>query len=45
MDYSDFIILVADLVKFCFPFSLIFGVTTKLYRMCIDFIFNRRMEI
>lgn len=37
--------LVADLVTFCFPFSLIFGVTAKLYRLAYDFIFNRKVEM
>lgn len=45
MDYSNIIGLVADIVTYCFPFSLIFGVTAKLYRLTIDFIFNRRVEI
>lgn len=44
MDYSSFIGVVADLITFCFPFSLIFGVTAKLYRLAMDFIFNRKVE-
>ena len=45
MDYGVFIAEFAKLVSFCFPFSLIFGVTAKLYKLAIDFIFNRRIEI
>lgn len=44
MDYSNIVILVAELIAYCFPFSLIFGVTAKLYRLAYDFIFNRRVE-
>lgn len=44
MDYSSFIGVVADLITFCFPFSLIFGVSAKLYRLAMDFIFNRKVE-
>lgn len=45
MDYSNFIVIIANLVSYCFPFSLIFGITAKLYRLAMDFIFNRRIEI
>lgn len=45
MDYSIIISLVADLVKICMPISIIFGLTAKLYRMAIDFMFNRKVEI
>lgn len=45
MDYSQIIVLVADLIKICFPFSLIFGVSAKLYRLAIDFMFNRKVEM
>lgn len=44
MDYSNIISLVAELIAYCFPFSLIFGITAKLYRLTMDFIFNRRVE-
>lgn len=44
MDYSNIIVLVADLITYCFPFSLIFGISAKLYRMVLDFIFNRKVE-
>lgn len=44
MDYSDFILIVADLIKFCFPISLVFAVSAKLYRLAIDFMFNRKVE-
>jgi len=44
MDYSNIIDLVAKLIAYCFPFSLIFGVSAKLYRLAFDFIFNRRIE-
>lgn len=45
MNYSDFISILADMVGYCFPFSLIFGLTAKLYRLAIDFIFNKRLEV
>lgn len=45
MDWSSIIGLVADLVGYCFPFALIFGVTAKLCNMAFDFIFNRRIEM
>lgn len=44
MDYGEFILVVANLIKFCFPFSLIFAVSAKLYRLAIDFMFNRKVE-
>lgn len=44
MEYNDFILVVANLIGYCFPFSLIFGITAKLYRLAIDFIFNRKVE-
>lgn len=44
MDYGNVINLVAQLIGYCFPFSLIFGVSVKLYRLAFDFIFNRRVE-
>lgn len=44
MDYSEIILQVATLVSYVFPFSLIFGVTVKLYRLAIDLMFNRRVE-
>ena len=45
MDWSSIIALVAELVSFCFPFSLIFGVTAKLCNIALDLIFNRRIEM
>ena len=44
IDYNEVIILIAKLTGYCFPFSLIFGVSVKLYRLAFDFIFNRRVE-
>lgn len=45
MDYSLIISLAADIVKICMPISIIFGLTAKLYRMAVDFMFNRKVEI
>lgn len=45
MDYSNFIELVAQLVTYCFPFALIFGITAKLCNMALDMIFNKRIDI
>lgn len=45
MDWSSVISLVAELVGYCFPFSLIFGVTAKLCNIAFDMIFNRRIEM
>ncbi len=45
MDYSNFIGLVAELVSYCFPFALIFGITAKLCNMALDMIFNKRIDM
>lgn len=45
MDWSSIVSLVAELVSYCFPFSLIFGVTAKLCNIAFDMIFNRRIEM
>ncbi len=44
MDFQGFIGVIASLVEYCFPFSLVFGLTAKLYRLVIDFMFNRKVE-
>ena len=45
MDYSAFILQIAKIVGFCFPFSLIFGLTAKLCNFAFDMIFNRKIDM
>ncbi len=45
LDYSNIIALVAELVGYCFPFSLIFGVTAKLCNIAFDMIVNKRIDM
>lgn len=45
MDYSNFISVVADLVKDLFPYSLIFGLTAKLCNIAFCFIFNKKIDM
>lgn len=42
---NEFVVLIADLVKFCFPFSFVFGLTAKLYKMTMNFIFDRKVDV
>ena len=45
MDYSLIISQVAELIKYAFPVSLIFGLTAKFINIALDMILNRKIEM
>ena len=45
MDYGVILVEVAELIKFAFPISLIFGLTAKMCNFALDMILNRRIDM
>lgn len=45
MDYSLVLEYVTDIVKYCIPFTLIFGFTAKMLNFAFDMIFNKKIEL
>lgn len=45
MDYSNILSLVVEIVEYCYPFVLIFGITAKMLNFATDMIFNKKIDI
>lgn len=45
MDYGMIVSLVAEMVTYAFPISLIFGFTGKACNMCFEMIFGKKIDI
>lgn len=45
MDYSVILDVLAKLITFAFPISLIFGLSAKMCNFALDMILNRRIEM
>ena len=45
MDYSVIISMVAKIIEYATPFTLIFGITAKLLNLAFDMIFNKKIEM
>lgn len=45
MDYSEILNLVVDIIEYCLPFSLIFGISGKMVNFALDMIFNRKINL
>lgn len=45
MDLSTVVNLVVEIVEYCIPFTLIFGITAKLTNFAMDMIFNKKIDL
>lgn len=45
MDYSSVISMVVELIKYAYPFALIFGLTGKLVNFSLDLILDRKVNL
>lgn len=45
MDYSVILGEVATIIGYCFPISLIFGLSAKFCNLALDMILNRKIEM
>ena len=45
MDYTLILNVVVEIVKVCFPASLIFGLVGKMVNFALDMILNRRIDL
>lgn len=45
LDYSIVITAVVEIIKVCFPISLIFGLSAKMVNFALDMILNRRIDL
>lgn len=44
MDYGAIIELVAEIVRYAFPISLIFGFTAKACNLCFEMVFGKKLD-
>lgn len=45
MDYSVVLDLCVDVVQYCIPFVLIFGITAKMLNFAFDMMFNKKIDL
>lgn len=45
MDYTSVLNIVVDVIEYCLPFSLIFGITAKIINFALDMIFNKKIDL
>lgn len=45
MEGSVILGLVVEIVEYCIPFTLIFGITAKMLNFAMDMIFNKKIEL
>lgn len=45
MDYTSVLNLVVEIVEYCIPFTLIFGITAKMLTFALDLILNKKIDL
>lgn len=45
MDYSVVLDVVVELLKYAYPFALIFGLVAKMTNFTLSFIFDKKIDI
>ena len=45
MDYSLVLSYVVEIVEYCIPFSLIFGIVAKMCNFALDMVFNKKIDL
>lgn len=45
MDYSLVLSYIVEIVEYCIPFSLIFGIVAKMCNFALDMVFNKKIDL